>query len=66
MKKGLTFTAVRNLFFETYPQFQPERRTRNSQNDYSCDCRCCFVDFVDFLMKSGKISEKTADNITLG
>ena len=59
MKKGLTFTAVRNLFFETYPQFQAERRTRKSQNQ-------SFVDFVDFLMKSGKISEKTADNITLG
>lgn len=64
--KGLTFKQVRDLFFEEYPEFRSERRVRKSQNDYSCDCRCAFVDFVDCLLKSGEISEKTADNITLG
>lgn len=64
--KGLTFKQVRDLFFEEYPEFRSERRARKSQNDYSCNCRCTFVDFVDYLLKSGEISEKTADNITLG
>lgn len=64
--KGLTFKQVRDLFFEEYPEFRSERRARKSQNDYSCTCRCMFVDFVDCLLKSGEISEKTADNITLG
>ena len=64
--KGLTFKQVRDLFFEEYPEFRSERKVRKSQNDYSCDCRCTFVDFVDCLLKSGEISEKTADNITLG
>ena len=67
MKKNfLTFSEVRNLFFETFPQYKSERRARKSQNEYSCDCRCAFVDFVDSLMKDGKISERAADNITLG
>ena len=65
-KKFLTFSEVRNLFFEEFPQYKSERRTRKSQNEYSCDCRCAFVDFVDFWRKDGKISERAADNITLG
>ena len=64
--KGLNFKQVRDLFFEEFPEYRSERRARKSQNDYSCDCRCAFVDFVDYLLKSGEISERTANNITLG
>ena len=64
--KGLNYKQVRNLFFEEFPEYRSERRARKSQNDYSCDCRCAFVDFVDYLLKSGEISERTANNITLG
>lgn len=64
--KGLNFKQVRDLFFEEFPEYRSERRARKSQNDYSCDCRCAFVDFVDYLRKSGEISDRTADNITLG
>ena len=64
--KGLNFKQVRDLFFEEFPEYRSERRSRKSQNDYSCDCRCAFVDFVDYLRKSGEISDRTADNITLG
>ena len=64
--QGLNFKQVRDLFFEEFPEYRSERRTRKSQNDYSCDCRCAFVDFVDYLRKSGEISDRTADNITLG
>ena len=67
MKNGfLTFSEVRNLFFAEFPQYQSERRARKRQNDYSCDCRCSFVVFVDYLLKGGLISEKAANNITLG
>lgn len=67
MKNGfLTFSEVRNLFFAEFPRYLSERRARKKQNDYSCDCRCSFVDFVDYLQKSGQISERTANNITLG
>ena len=64
--KSLNFKQVRDLFFDEFPEYRSERRTRKSQNDYSCDCRCAFVDFVDYLRKSGEISDRTADNITLG
>ena len=64
--KGLNYKQVRNLFFEEFPEYRSERRSRKSQNDYSCDCRCAFVDFVDSLRECGEISERTAEKITLG
>lgn len=65
-RKYFTKNEIRRLFFETYPQFKHEYKARKSQNLYSCDCRCTFVDFVDYLMKDGQISERMANNITLG
>ena len=64
--KYFTKNEVRRLFFETYTEFKHEYKARKSQNLYSCDCRCAFVDFVDYLMKDGQISERMANNITLG
>jgi len=66
MKKAMTFKQVRDLFFENFPEFQSERRVRKHQNEYSCDCRCAFCDFVDSLNKDGQITDKQADKITLG
>ena len=66
MKRTMTFKQVRDLFFETYPQFQSERRVRKSQNNYSTDCRCAFVDFVDYLNKDGQITDNQTFNLTLG
>ena len=62
----MTFKQVRDLFFENFPEFQSERRVRKHQNEYSCDCRCAFCDFVDSLHKYGQITDKQADKITLG
>ena len=62
----ITKNEIRRLFFETYPQFKHEYKARKSQNLYSCDCRCTFVDFVDYIMKDSQISERMANNITLG
>ena len=64
--EGLNYKQVRDLFFEEFPEYRSERRARKSQNDYSCDCRCAFIDFIDYLHKSGEISDRTAENITLG
>ena len=50
---------------EFYPDLAKQRRSRLKQNDYCTDIRCYFVDFVDYLMKSGQITEKQAYNITL-
>ena len=67
MKRNkMTFKEVRNLFFAEHPQFTHERRARKSQNAYSCDCRCYFCDFVEFLRRNGDITDKQADRLTLG
>ena len=66
MEKHLTFKRARDLFFDIFPEFEHERRTRKSHNDYSTDCRTCFCDFVDNLERAGMISERAAQRITLG
>lgn len=35
------------------------------QNQYNADIRTAFVDYVDHLQKSGVISEKLAERVTL-
>jgi len=60
-----TQSQVRKLFWESFPQFKSEFRTRKRQNDYSTDVRCAFVDFTDYLCKNGQITEKQANNYTL-
>lgn len=54
------------MFFELHPQYQSERRYRKPQNEYSTNCRCAFVDFVDSIHKNGMITDKQRFWITLG
>ena len=60
-----TKKEVRQLFWDSFPQFKSEYRTRKKQNDYSTDCRCSFVEFTDSLVKSGQISQKLSEICTL-
>lgn len=64
--KKYTFKQIRDMFFEMHPQFQCERRYRKPQKEYSTDCRCAFVDFIDYLHKDRQITDKQASEITLG
>lgn len=64
--KKLTFKQIRDMFFEDYPEFKCERRSRKAQNEYSCECRCMFVDYVDMLHKNRQITDSQAFWITLG
>lgn len=64
--KKLTFKQIRDMFFEVYPEFKCERRSRKTQNEYSCDCRCSFVNYVDMLHKDEQITDSQAFRITLG
>lgn len=50
-------------FWNNYPQYKKKRGYK--QNDYKCDIRCAFVDYVDYLQKSGYISGKLASRVTL-
>jgi hypothetical protein len=60
-----TQQEVRQAFWEQFGDLFPEAKRTKGQNDQSTDVRVCFVDFVDYLQKSGEISEKLASRVTL-
>lgn len=60
-----TQTQVRNAFWQSFPQYAKDRRSKKRQNDYKTDIRCTFCDFVERLRKDGVISEKLAYRVTL-
>ena len=60
-----TITQVRESFWESFPQYKSHYKKNKRQNDYICDIRCSFVDYVDYLQKDGQISEKLANRVTL-
>ena len=66
---------IRASFWEMHPEFKkgykrradkkPVRYIEKRQNDYNATIRTAFCMYVDFLMKSGEITEKLASNVTL-
>lgn len=69
MEKIKTITEVRRSFWDMLRQFNPilaaEYRTGKRQNAYITDIRVLFVDYVDQLHRSGEISDKLAQKVTL-
>ena len=63
----MTLKELRKMFWREVatPEMRAEYRTRKTQNDYSADVRCAWVDFVDYADERGLISEKQASNATL-
>lgn len=57
-----TQSEVRAAFFDAYPRL---KRRGATHDDYPTDTRCAFVDFVDYLQRSGEISELLAERVTL-
>lgn len=47
------------------PEMRAEYSVHKTQNDYSTDIRCAWVDFTDWACKSGMITQKQCDNATL-
>lgn len=60
-----TQKQVRENFWNSFPQFKSEFKVSKRQNDYKCDIRTAFVDWVDYLQKDGQISGKLAQRVTL-
>ncbi len=61
-----TQKQLREYFWETGgKQFSLDYKKSSRQNDYSATVRCEWVIFVDFMQKSGQISEKLAFRATL-
>ena len=63
----MTLKELRKMFWGEIatPEMRAEYRTRKTQNDYSTDIRCAWVDFIDWACESGRITEKQCDNATL-
>jgi len=60
-----TLTELRKAFWESFPEFKSEFRKTFRQNQYKCDIRVGFIDFVDNLQKDGTITENLAKRATL-
>lgn len=56
---------VKQLFWETFPEFSHLRSRRKTQNDYPADVRMAWVDFIDSLHRDGTISDRIAADIVL-
>ena len=63
----MTLKELRKIFWREVatPEMRSEYRTRKTQNDYSPDVRCAWVDFTDYMYKSGTITEKQYNKATL-
>ena len=64
MKKITTQKAFREHFWFNHPELTKGGQAKR-QNEYPCDTRCAFVDFVDAEFRAGFITEKLAQKITL-
>ena len=63
----MTLKELRKMFWSEVatPKMLTEYRVRKTQNDYSTDVRCAWVDFTDWACKSGIITEKQCNHATL-
>ena len=63
----MTLKELRKMFWSEVatPEMLTEYRVRKTQNDYSTDIRCAWVDFTDWACKAGMITQKQCDNATL-
>ena len=64
-----TQKQIRALFWQSFPSLEIHAlrwgiKTR-PQNRHNTETRTAFVDFVDYLQKSGEISETLANRVTL-
>lgn len=60
-----TISEVRKAFWEAHPEFKNSYRKSYRQNQYNTDINVAFVDYVDYLLKSGDITQNLANKITL-
>lgn len=60
-----TQKEIRESFWESFPEFKPERRSSKTQNDYRADIRMSFCDYVESLERNGEISTALASRATL-
>ena len=60
-----TQVEVRKAFWTMHPEFMSEYKSRKRQNEYSCNVRVSFCDFVESLRRDRAITEALAFRVTL-
>ncbi len=65
MNKKQTRESFWRMMSEEYPHLYKMKRYRNKQNDYNTDIRVLFCDYIEALRRSGGITDKQANSITL-
>lgn len=60
-----TQTEVRKQFWVEHPEFKADYRAKKRQNDYNATIRTTFCNWIDYLQKDGRITEKLAQRVTL-
>ena len=60
-----TQKEVRNSFWSSFPEFKSEYKSNKRQNEYKCDIRMTFIDYIDSLVRNNEISEDLAKRVTL-
>ena len=60
-----TLSELRRCFWDSFPEYKKEYHKGKRQNQYKCDIRMAWVDFVDQMEKSGEITRKLAERATL-
>lgn len=58
-----TQSKMRTAFWQGMPQVWAKYRNKR-QNDWPCDLRMEFCDFVEMLRRDGHISESLANRVT--
>lgn len=62
----MTAAQVRAAFWSVhFVNGVPREFRGKSQNELPADLRCAFVDFVDSLHRSGDITDRVANSVTL-
>jgi len=64
-----TQKQIRAAFWSAYPNLEREARRAGRltapQNEHPADTRAAFCDYVDWLHRSGAISDALAERVTL-
>jgi hypothetical protein len=60
-----TQKQLRAAFWKAFPQFAPLYQASKRQNDYSCDMRMAWCNYVESMRWDNVISEALAQRSTL-
>jgi hypothetical protein len=65
----MTRREIIRSFWAAYPEYYSIAKRRKTltkgQNAQACDCRQSFCDYIDYLYRAGRITERQVNEVTL-